>query len=185
MSASLVWKGLAYSVKEILNTSIWCCRYLCRRTKIQIPVIASGCESWTLNSCLKGWVNVFSIAWLHRIMEYRWNGCVSNERSLCEVDSRSITILVRQRQLRLYGHLAPVPEVGPAHWVVSVRDNHAWRRLIGLVQISWWDQIDRSCPEVHDWESDQSRDLPQGLVEEWQEQSVSRTYDPLHWSMLH
>ena len=48
---------------------------------------------------------------------------VSNQRLFRETDSRPITSIVRQRQLRLYGHVARYPEADPACRVVSVRDN--------------------------------------------------------------
>ena len=53
--------GLAHGVMDSLKTSIWRCRYLCRRTKIRIlkslviPVLLYGCETWTLNTNLKRW----------------------------------------------------------------------------------------------------------------------------------
>ena len=43
--------GLAHGVMDLLSTSIWCCRYLCRWTKIRIfkslviPVLLYGCET--------------------------------------------------------------------------------------------------------------------------------------------
>ena len=49
----LWWIGLAHGVMDSLSMSIWRCRYLCRRTKIQIfkslviPVLLYGCETWT------------------------------------------------------------------------------------------------------------------------------------------
>ena len=48
------WIGLAHGVMDLLNTNIWHCRYLCRKTKIRIfkslviPVLLNGCEAWTL-----------------------------------------------------------------------------------------------------------------------------------------
>ena len=58
-------------------------------------------------------------------MGYRWNDSVSNERLLCEIESRPITSIVRQCQLQLHGHVAHYPEVDPACRVVSERDNLA------------------------------------------------------------
>ena len=139
---------------DSLNTSIWRCRYLCRRTKIRIfrslvlPVLLYGCETWTLNGDLERRINALGTTCLRRIMGYRWYDLVSNERLLRETDSRPITCTVRQRQLRLYGHAARLPAVNPAHCVVSIRDNHEWRRPVGRPQISWLEQVDRSCDEV-------------------------------------
>ena len=127
---------------DSLNTSIWRCWYLCRWTKIWnfkslvIPVLLYGCETWTLNTDLKRRIDVFGTRCLHRIMGYRWNDFVSNQQLFRETDLRPITSIVRQRQLRLYGHVAQYPEANPAYWAVSERDNPAWRRLRGRPQNS-------------------------------------------------
>ena len=57
---------------------------------------------------------------LRRIMGYRWYDFVSNQRLFREIDSRPITSIVRQRQLRLYGHVARYSEPIPACRVASV-----------------------------------------------------------------
>ncbi len=56
---------------------------------------------------------------------------VSKERLLHENGSRSVTSMVHERQLRLYWHVASLPDVDPAHKVLSVRDNPEWRRARG------------------------------------------------------
>ncbi len=63
-------------------------------------------------------------------------------------DSRPITCIVRERQLRLYGHVACYQEVDPAHRVVSVRDNPVWKRPRGRPQLPWLEQVDESCQEL-------------------------------------
>ena len=109
--------------------SLWCCRYVCRRTKIQIfkslviPVLLYGCETWTLYTDLKRRIDASGTKCLRKIMGYRWYDFVSDQRLLREIDLRPITSIVRQRQLRLYGHVARYPEADPAYRVVSVRDN--------------------------------------------------------------
>ncbi len=122
--------GLAYGVIYSHNTSIWRCRYLCRRTKLLIfktlvlPVLLYGCETWTLNSDLEKRLNVFGTKRLRRIMGYHWNDFVSKQGLLQETESKPVTSIVRERQLRLYGHVARLPDVDPAHRVLSVRDNN-------------------------------------------------------------
>ncbi len=61
---------------------------------------------------------------------------------------RHVTCIVRQRQLRLYVHVARLSEVDPAHRDVSVRDNPEWRRPRGRPRNSWVEQVDRSCRKV-------------------------------------
>ena len=104
--------GLAYGVMDSLSTSIWGCRYLCRRTKIRIfktlviPLLLHGCETWTLNTDPKRQIDVFGNKCLRRIMGYRWNYFLSNQRLLRETESRSITSIVGQRHIGLYGNVA-------------------------------------------------------------------------------
>ena len=113
-----------------------------------IPVLLYGCETWTLNKDLKRQIDVFGTRCLRWIMGYRWYDFVSLQRLFRETDSRPITSMVRQRQLRLYGYVARYPEADLAYRVVSVRDNPTWRRPRGRPQISWLRQVDASC-----WES--------------------------------
>ncbi len=117
---------MAHGVMDSLNMSIWRCRYLCRRTRIRIlkslvlPVLLYGCETWTLNSDLKSRIDDFDNKCLRRIMGYRWFDFVSNHRLLRETDSRPIICIVRERQLRVHGHVARYPEVDPAHRVKNI-----------------------------------------------------------------
>ena len=83
-----------------------------------IPVLLYGCEIWTLTTDLKRRTDVFGSKCLHMIMGYRWYDVVSNQRLFRETDSRPITSIVRQRQLRLYGHVARYLEADPACRVV-------------------------------------------------------------------
>ena len=56
-------------------------------------------------------------------MGYRWYEYVSDQRLFRWTDSGPITSIVRQRQLRFYGHVARYPEADPAYRVVSERNN--------------------------------------------------------------
>lgn len=146
--------GLAYGIMDSLNKSIWRCRYLCRRTKIRVfkslvlPVLLYGCETWTLNTDLERRLNVFGSRCLRRIMGYRWDDFVSNERLYHETESRPVISIVRERQLRLYGHVARFPDVDPTHRVLSTRDNPEWRRPRGRPRNSWLRKVDHTCREV-------------------------------------
>ncbi len=82
-----------------------------------------GCETWTLNRDLERRLDVFGTKCLRRNMGYRWNDFVSNQRLLHKIGSRYVISIVRERQLRLYGHVARLPDVDPAHGVLSVKDN--------------------------------------------------------------
>ncbi len=111
-------------------------------------VLLYACETWTLNSDLERRLNVFCAKCLRRIMGYRWNDFVSNQRLLYETESRLVTGIVRELQLRLYGHVALLPDVHPAHRLDSVRDNPGLRRSRGRPRNSWLGKVDRSCLEL-------------------------------------
>ena len=72
-------------------------------------------------------------------MGYRWYDFVPNQRLFRETDLRTITSIVCQRQLQLYGHVARYPEADPAYRVVSEK---------GRPQNYWLRQVDASCWEL-------------------------------------
>ena len=57
--------GQADGVMDSLDHGVWCCLYLCRRMKVQVfrslvlPVLLSGCETWTLTRDLRQRLNSF------------------------------------------------------------------------------------------------------------------------------
>ncbi len=146
--------GLAHAVMNALDTSIWHCRYLCSRTKIRIfwslvlSVLLYGCETWTVTGGLKRQIKGFGNKFLRRIIGYCWFDHVTNQRLLHETGLRPIACTIRQRQLRLYGHVARFPEVDPAYQAVFERDNPGWKRPRGRPQSSWLGKVDESCWDI-------------------------------------
>ena len=61
----------------------------------------------------------------------RWSDCVSNEWLLRKTQMRFVTCIVREGQLRLYGHMARFPDADPAHQILSAREPREWRRPMG------------------------------------------------------
>ena len=102
-------------------------------------------KTWTVNTDLKRQIDVFGNKCLSSSMVYRWNDFVSNQRLLSETESRHITSLVHQHQLRLYGHVARYPQADPQ--VISERDNLWWMRP-SSPQSSWLEQVNSSCWEL-------------------------------------
>ena len=90
-----------------------------------------GCETGTLTKDLRRRLNSFGTRSLRRILGYRWSDFVFNERLLREIQMRFVTCIVREHQLRLYGHVARFPDVDPAHQILSVREPREWRRPMG------------------------------------------------------
>ena len=102
-----------------LNRSVWRCQYLCRRTKIRLfralvlPVLLYGSETWSIGVHEQGRLNSFSTRALRRIMGFRWDNFVPNDRLLYETGiDHQVTCMIRQRQLQLFGHLARFPGSG-------------------------------------------------------------------------
>ena len=171
---------------DSLNSSVWRCRYLCRRTKIRVfktlvlPVLLYGCETWTLNADLKRRIDAFGTRCLRRIMGYRWDDFVSNQRLLRETESRPITSIVRQRQLRLYGHVARFPEADPAYQVLFVPNNPEWVRPRGRPRRSWLEQIDQSCRELLTMGREPARRLARDDPGEWRRRVGVATRPPAY-----
>ena len=68
-----------------------------------------SCETWTLTGELRRRMNSFGTMSLRRILGYRWHDYISNDLVLREAGLRQVTCIVRERQLRLYGHVARLP----------------------------------------------------------------------------
>ncbi len=68
---------------------------------------------------------------------------VSNQRLFHETVSRPVIRIFREHQLRLYGHVARLPDVDPAQRVLSV-----WRRPRVRPRNSWLRKVDGSCREL-------------------------------------
>ena len=96
-----------------------------------LPFLLYRCDTWTLTRDLRGRLNSFGSRSLPRILGYRWSDFVSNERLLRETQMRFVTCIVRERQLRLYGHVARFPDADPAHQILSVRERRERRRPMG------------------------------------------------------
>ncbi|XP_070000290.1 uncharacterized protein [Penaeus vannamei] len=136
-----------------LDNSTWRCQYLCRRTKLRVikalimPGLLYGTETWTLSFAFEPYLDAFCNRSLCRIMGFCWRDHVSNQWLHRETGTGPVTYTLRDRQLRLHGHLASFPQADPAHQVVSVRDNLGWRRPVGRHRKSWLGQIDQTCRE--------------------------------------
>ena len=73
---------------------------------------------------------------------------MSNERLLRETQIRFVTCIVRELQLRLYGHVARFPDADHVHQILSAREPHEWRRLMGRPRAPWLQQVDQHLKEM-------------------------------------
>ena len=113
-----------------------------------LPVLLYGCETWTLTKDLRRRLNSFGTRSLRRILGSHWSDFVSNERLPRETQMRFVTCIVRERQLRLYGHVARFPDADPSHQIPSARESCEWRRPMGQPRASWLQQVDRHLKEI-------------------------------------
>ena len=113
-----------------------------------LPFLLCGCETWILIMDLRRRLNSFGTRSLQRIIGYRWSDFVSKERLLRETQMIFVTCIVRERQLRLYGHVARFPDADPAHQILSAREPREWRRPTGRPRASWLQQIDQHLKEM-------------------------------------
>ena len=70
--------------------------------------------------CARPTLKYFSSAFFHENV-YLW-AMWKPSQLLREAGLRQVTFIVRERQLRLYGHVARLPAEDPAHRVLSCRD---------------------------------------------------------------
>jgi exonuclease III len=145
--------GRASAVMKSLDCGVWRCRHLCKRTKVRVfrslvlPVLLYSCETWTLTAALKSRLNSFGTMALRRILGYRWSDFVSNDRLLQETGLRYVTCMVRERQLRLLGHVGRFAESDPAHRTLF-EPNVGGSRRVGRPRASWLVQADRHVREL-------------------------------------
>ena len=104
--------------------------------------------TWTLNRDLRRRLNSFGTRSLWRILGSRWSDLVSNERLLRETQMRFVTCIVRERQLRLYGHVARFPDADLAHRILLARESHDWRKPTGRPRASWLQKVDQHLKEM-------------------------------------
>ena len=139
--------GLAQGVMGSLDKLVWRSRYLCRRTKVRVfrslvlSVLLYSSEAWTLTDGLRRRLDSFLTTSLRRILGYKWQDHVPNARVLEEAGMGRITCLIRERQLRFYGHVARFPPVDPAHRILAARDPVGWTRPVGRPRASWLGQL--------------------------------------------
>ena len=61
---------------------------------------------------------------------------------------RFVTCIVRERQLRLFGHVAHFSDADPARKILSAREPREWRRPMGRPPASWLQQVDQHLREM-------------------------------------
>ena len=107
--------GLAHGVMNSLSKTVWRSRDLSRWTKVRVfkalvvPVLLYSSEAWTLTDGLKRRLDSFVTTSLRRIFGYRWQDHVSNQKVLDRAEMGRVTCLIRERQLRFYGHVVRFP----------------------------------------------------------------------------
>ena len=110
-------------------------------------VLLYGCETWTLTRDLRWRHNSFGTRSLQRILGYGWLDFASKEQLLRETQMIFVTCIVREHQLRLYGHVAHYSNADPAHQILSGRKPREWRPM-GQPRASWLQQVDQHLKEL-------------------------------------
>ena len=76
-------------------------------------------------------LNYFGTQALRRIIGYRWDNFVSNDRLLCERGMRLVTCMIQESQLRIFGQVERFPKSNPVGRVISEEISPASRRTRG------------------------------------------------------
>ena len=120
-----------------------------QRSGLVLPVLLYGSETWSIGAHERGRLNYFNTRALRRIMGYRWDNFVSSDRLLRETGiAHQVTCMIRQCQLRLFGHVARYPESDPVSRVITKEVSRAWGRPRGRPPVSWLQRIDGHCREL-------------------------------------
>ena len=106
------------------------------------PGLLYSCETWTLTGELRRRLNSFGTMSLRRIFGYRWHDYMSNDLVLREAGLKEVTCIVRELQLRLYGHVARLPGKDAAHRILSCQDSRGWTMPRGRSHASWLCQME-------------------------------------------
>ena len=139
--------GLAMGAMNSLDKSVWRSRHMNRRTKVRVfrslvmPVLLYSSEAWTLTADLRRRLDSFATISLRRIFGYHWRDHVSNQEVLDRAGMGRVTCLIRERQLRFYGHVVRFPMEDPAHRILNARDPVGWNRRRGRPNQSWLAQL--------------------------------------------
>ena len=139
--------GRAQGVMNSLNKTVWRSRHLTRRTKVRVfkslvlPVLLYSSEAWTLTDGLRRRLDSFVTSSLRRIFGYRWQDRVSNQEVLDRAEMGRVTCLIRERQLRFYGHVVRFPTSDPAYQILTCKDPRGWTRPRGRPRASWLRQL--------------------------------------------
>ena len=83
-----------------------------------------------------------------RILGYSWQDHVSNQEVLRRAGMSRVTCLIRERQLRFYGHVVRFPMDDPAHRILNVKDPVEWTRRRGRPYSSW---LAQSGDHMKEW----------------------------------
>ena len=79
---------------------------------------------------------------LRRILGCRWHDYMSNDLVVMEAGLRQVTSIVRERQLRLYGHVARLLAEDLVRRIFSCRDPRDWTLPRGRPLPSWLRQVE-------------------------------------------
>ena len=123
-----------------------------------------GCETWTLTRYPRPRLNSFGTSSLRGILGYRWSDFLPTERLLRETQMRFVTSIVREHQLRLYGHVACFPDAVPLSQRGSLVSggsqcaDHVPRGCSRLMSTSrrwgWARHLPGGWPDVGPWSTD-------------------------------
>ena len=88
-----------------------------------MPVLLYSCKAWTLTTDLSRRLDWFVTTTLRRILGYIWQDRVSNQEVLRRTGMSRVTCLIRERQLRFYGHVVRFPMDDPAHRILNAKES--------------------------------------------------------------
>ena len=101
------------------------------------PFLLYDSETLSIGARERSRLKYFSTQALRRIVGYRWDNFVSNDRVLPETGMGMVTCMIQKHQLRLFGHVVRFPGSKTVSRVISEGISRAWRRTRGRSPMNW------------------------------------------------
>lgn len=146
-------KILTMSSMNTFN-NIWENKHLPLRIKIRIfnacisPVMLAGSELWVLTENVKKQINSFQRKLLRKMINIKWPKKISNE-SLKKITKHvEWDLIIRQSQVRWYGHALRLPEDTPCKQALT-EFHRPTKRPRGGQKYTWIKQVNKELEKVN------------------------------------
>jgi hypothetical protein len=130
-----------------LVSKLWRRREVSTKVKMRIfnavilPVMLYGATAWTLTQKEERRLDAWEMKLLRRMLNIRWDDFVRNDDIRCMLNQMPVTWRLRERRLKMYGHLERMDEdrIARRLWKAEMRG----RRPVGRPRTRWRGMLER------------------------------------------